>query len=125
VVYEREEDISVGASWDIMVQLPNLDDLRLYGSVAGRGVPLGIGIALRGRFGGRLQLADGPSNEDVINMLLEIPTGLHFTEVQISWAYKSLLSTLRLTGACGKNLVKLLYSAFAYGMSHSSRSGRF
>jgi len=110
---------------DILAQLPNLNNLSLSGYVAGSRVPRGIGTALRGRFGGQLELVDGPAHEDVMNMLLEIPTGLHFTELQIFWARKSLLSTIRLAEACGETLVKLSYSTSVNGTSNFFRSGRF
>ena len=95
--------------WDILVQLPNLDDLKLSGSLAavGRGPFPGIETALGWRFGGQLQLSEGLAHEDVMNMLLEIPTGLHFTEVKVHGTRDCLLSTARLAEACGETLVKL------------------
>jgi len=56
-----------------MAQLPNFDL-----SLAGYLIPVskeelpGIGMVLRGRFGGRLLLRDECAHKDVINMLLEI-----------------------------------------------------
>jgi len=97
-----------------MVHLPNLDDLLLWGSlvaVGGRTSLPRIGAILRGRFGGQLGLLGGLASEDVVNMLLEIPTGLRFTEVQIRGTCECLLSVLRLAEACGKTLVKLSYAA--------------
>ena len=97
---------------DIMVQLPNLNDLSLAGHIVpgDRSVLLGIGMALRGRFGGKLRLHKGGSHWDTVKMLLEIPTGLHFTEVEIRAKY-GCLSTMRLAEACSKTLVKLTYTA--------------
>jgi len=72
----------------------------------------GIGTVLRGEFGGQLQLLrlKRHADTDVMNMLLEVPTGLHFAEVHILGVYECLPPTVRLAEACGKNLVKLTYS---------------
>ena len=96
---------------DIMAQLPNLDNLELLGSILGTGVKPspGIGTALRGRFGGKLRLHGRYVNEDITNMLLEVPTGLHFTEVRIHAIRERLLSTVRLAEMCAETLVKLSY----------------
>ena len=106
---------------DIMAQLPNLDNLSLSGSLAAmdrRELP-GIGAALGGRFGGKIALRDGCVQEDVINMLLEIPSGLRFTEVGIHCTGDRLPLAVRLAEACGKALVKLSYTAM-FCKSHSS-----
>lgn len=97
---------------DLMAHLPNLDTLSLSGTLvtADRRVLSGIGTELRGRFGGQLRLLDGYADEDVMNMLLEVPTGLRFTEVQIrGWYFERLRSTVRLAEACCKTLVKLSF----------------
>ena len=96
---------------DIMAQLPNLDDLVISYSLSevDRGKLPGIGTVLKGRFGGRLILHD--AGEDVVNMLLEIPSGLHFAGLEIHctgdrfpcWA-------VRVAEACCKTLVKLSYT---------------
>ena len=100
---------------DALAQLPNLDSLSLSGSLnpMGKRALLGIGVPLKGRFGGRLQLLEGfaPSHEDVVNMLLEIPTGLRFTEIRIRGACECPLPIVRLVEACGTTLVKLSYTA--------------
>ena len=71
---------------DIVAQLPNLDGLSLLGphkAVAERALP-GIGVTLRGRFGGQLRLVGpGYAGEGVMGIFLEVPTGSHFTEVQV------------------------------------------
>ena len=97
---------------DILAQLPNLDNLSLVGfldAVERRAFP-GIGTVLRGRFGGRLRLVNGYAEECVMNMLLEAPTGLHFTELHVRGVHESFPSTVRLAEACGKTLVKLSYT---------------
>jgi len=97
---------------DIMAQMPNLDDLGLLGPFAEtdrRKLP-GIGTVLKGRFGGRLMLRD--ADEDVVNMLLEIPSGLHFVELEIYCTHSRLPPwAVRFTEACGKTLVKLSHTA--------------
>ena len=104
---------------DIMVQLPNLDDLSLSGSLvaADRNTSPGIGAALRGRFGGQLRLLEECADTDVINMLLEVPTGLRFVEVQIHGTYEHLSSAAGLAEACGNTLVKLSYVITIHGKS--------
>ena len=54
------------------------------------------------------------SDMDTVNMLLEIPTGLHFTYVR-SWACSS--STVRIVEACSKTLVLLVYVIHNEGKS--------
>jgi len=101
---------------NILAQLPNLDDLSLSGTL----VPLsrrqlgGIGTDLRGRFRGRLRLFEEHAGKDVVDMLLEVPTGLHFTVVEIRGMGECLFSTARFVGACCKTLVKLTYTVSSY-----------
>jgi len=111
---------------DIMAELPNLDSLWLSGPllVDGR-VSQGIGTALRGRFGGKLRLCNRYAGESVTNMLLEIPTGIHFTEFQIECPRVLLPSNVRLLEACGKTLVKLSYMVDLERKSHSFWPSRF
>ena len=94
--------------WNIMAQLPNLDDLALSGfrtRVRERVLPK-IRTPQRGRFRGRL-LLPGYFGKDVMGMLLEIQPWLRFTEVEISYGRDLFLSTVRLVEACDKTLVKL------------------
>ena len=97
---------------DIIAQLPNLDNLELSGPLApvDRGKLPGIGTVLKGGFGGRLVLRGTCVSEDVINMLLEIPSGLRFAELEIHCTQNPLPSVIRLAEACGKTLVKLSHS---------------
>ena len=109
--------------WHVINQLPNLDNLTL--SVALPTVDKknlrGIGTFLKGRFGGRLWL-HGIYNSTCVgiaNMLLEVPTGLYFTEMDLRGTDRSLLSTVRLVEACHKTLVRLSYMIDEYGKSCS------
>ena len=110
---------------DIMAQLPNLDSLWLSGALFADGrVSQGIGTVLRGRFGGKLRLCNRYAGEHVTNMLLEIPTGVHFTEFQIECPRKLLPSNARLLEACGNTLVRLSYMVDFERESHSFSSAR-
>ena len=106
---------------DILVQLPNLSDLLLVGHIipVDKRMLLGIGTALRGRFGGKLQLYRGSACRDTVDMLLEIPTGLHFTEAEIGGRYECLISTVRLAEACSETLMKLTCTVDLRRKSHS------
>ena len=94
---------------DIMAPLSNLDDLTLMGSLVpvDRGELPGIGTVVRGRFGGKLKLRGDFIGEDVVNMLLEIPSGPRFTEVQTYSTRECVPSAIRLAEACCKTIVKL------------------
>ena len=105
---------------DVMTQLPNLNDLTLMGSfvkVDRRELP-GIGKVVKGRFGGKLKLCGEYAGEDAANMLLEIPSGLHFTEVLIHHTPDYLPSAVRLAEACCKTVVKLSYPVVFSGEPH-------
>ena len=98
---------------DIMSQLPNLDDLSLSWSYPERRdrALLGTGRVLRGRFGGKLELLRGCAGDpDVVDMLLEIPTGLHFIEVNIQNTHECLFSAVTLANVCAETLVKFSYT---------------
>ena len=102
--------VSLLAIWDIMVRLPNLDDLSLWGPFIqmNGGAFLGIGTVPRGRVGGKLVVRDVHyGNRGVINMLLEIPTGLHFTKVEVDRARDFIPSVIRLAEVCRKTIVEL------------------
>ena len=98
---------------DIMAQLPNLDDLAVYGTLAnedGRTLS-GIGTVLKGRFSGRLMLHYPCAGEDVTKMLSEIPSGLCFAKLNIFCTRNSLHSlAVRLAEVCGKTLIKLSHT---------------
>jgi hypothetical protein len=115
----KADTVPLALSRDVLIQLPNLDDLSLSGfldTAEGDALP-GMGTVLRGRFGGQLRLLDGQADEDVVNMLLEVPTGLHFTELHIRGTHESFLPTVRLAEACCKTLVKLSYTVSIHGKS--------
>ncbi|KAF9781852.1 hypothetical protein BJ322DRAFT_249912 [Thelephora terrestris] len=99
---------------NVMAQLPNLDSLTISGSLRAmdRKKLQGIGKVLKGKFCGRLQLKRLSKNTDadIANMLLEIPTGLYFTEMDIHGTYYCLLSTAKLVEACAQTLEKLSYA---------------
>ena len=103
---------------DIMMQLPNLDSLWLSGPLIGVVSP-GIGTILKGKFGGELRLSSRYTGESITNMLLEIPTGIHFTEFQIESPRMDLPSNVKLLEACGKTIVKLSYMVDSERESHS------
>ena len=114
-----ENSISLRQIREVITQLPNLDDLYLSGalSVTDKNQIRGIGTTLTAKFRGRLQLctvSPGCSHTDIVNMLLEVPTGLHFTDVH-SWACVS--STVRIVEACSKTLMKLVYVIYSEGES--------
>ena len=91
----------------IIAQLPDLDNLLLSGSLVRGDKPPVIEAALKGRFSGRLRLVG--ELESFVHMLLDIPAGLHYTEVQVHSIHERVLSTVRPAGACGETLEKLLY----------------
>ena len=103
-------------------------DLSLSGTLPAMDVTelLGIGTGVRGRFGGRSILSGEYADEDLVNMLLEIPSGLRFTEVRIRCAPDDLLSAVRTAEACSKTLVKLSHMVNVDRESHPfSQSGWF
>jgi len=115
--------------WDIIAQLPNLDDLSLSGSSFSSYSEIALpepGIPQRGRFGGRLLLRGGYASQDVMDGLSEIPVGLRFTEVEIFCGGDLLLSAVRLAEACGKTILKLSQTVDFFCKPHPfSRSNWF
>ena len=106
---------------EVMVRLPNLDSLVLSGFPApvDKSALVGIGTVLRGRFGGELQLLGAYAGRGVVDMLLEIPTGLHFTDVQVENTRECLLSAVKLAEACSETLAKLSYTISFHRESRS------
>jgi len=108
--------------WDVLMQLPNLDDLSLSGSLAPADMEVlpGVGKTMRGNFGGRLLLRGGYACENIINILLGVQSGLHFTEVQVDCTRDCLPSVVRLAEACDKTLMKLSHTVVSHCKSHPS-----
>ena len=91
-----------------IVRLPSLNSLKLVGILSGEEFPLGFGNALKGDFRGQLQLYADLAHRDVFNMLINIPIGLHFTNlhiVEVDGRYFQ--DALRLMGACKHSLQTL------------------
>ena len=113
--------VTVAEIRDIMALLPNLDNLSIRGPrlPVDRRELAGAGTDLRGRFGGKLELRNVRyDNKDVMSILLEIPTGLRFTEVEIEWTRNCLPSVVRLVQVCHKTIVKLSHTVTYYGKPH-------
>ena len=118
--------ITLAGIMSIMTGLPNLDNLSLSGTfLLNRFLSLEDGMDPRGRFGGRLRLIGGLAEETLMETLLEIPTGLRFTEVEIRCTRNVLLPTVSLVEGCSKTLVKLSYTISLYSKYRSSRSNLF
>jgi hypothetical protein len=102
---------------DILAQLPNLDNLSLVGfrETVERRARSGMGTVPRGRFGGQLRLVNDYADKDVMDMLLEAPTGLHFTDVHVCGTHKNFLSAVSLAEACGNTLIRLSYTVSILG----------
>ena len=119
--------LAIKTSWislleirDIMAELPNLDSLWLSGALDEDGRRFQrIGTILRGRFSGKLRLCYTAAGESVTNMLLEIPTGIHFTEFQIECPRSFIPSNIRFLEACSNTLVRLSYMVDFERKSHS------
>ena len=112
----------------ITAQQSNFDNSLLFGSLVwvDKRVLFGIGAILKGGFGGQLRLFGGNASGGVVDTLLEVPTGLHFTEVQVRTRHECLLSTVMLAEACAKTLVKLAYTiSFNCESCSFSRCNRF
>ena len=105
---------------DIIAQLSNLDDLELSGFAGEdrRKFP-GIGAVLKGKFSGRLMLGDACADDSIINMLLEIPSGMRFTKLEFDCTRNLLPSSaIRLAEACAKTLLKLSHTVGLYCKSY-------
>ena len=110
--------------WEIVAQLPNLDDLSLQGRFiqADRSALLGIGTVPRGRFGGKLVLRNvyGAGRGHI--EFLEILTGSPFSRVEIDYAREYIPAVIRLVEACSQTIVKLSLNVRYSGKYHSSSS---
>ena len=108
---------------DVMAQLQHLTDLALSGSLGtmNRSSLGGIGTILKGEFSGKLRLLKMPADDlkDVISLLLEVPAGLRFIELEVHSVRGCLLPVVRLAGACGGSLVKLSYTVDDHGEANT------
>ena len=95
---------------NILVALPSLNNVSLSGSllVTSRDTLRGMGTVLRGDFGGRLRLIK--ETTEVAHILLAVPTGLHFTKVEVLGMHECLITTVMLAEECGRSLTKLTYT---------------
>ena len=114
---ETQVWVNLGQLQGLMGMLHNLDDFQLSGSISEteEGTMPGPGTTLRGGFRGKLRLIDKCANEDVMNMLLGSPTGLHFAEVHVHPRRECLISTVRLADACRETLTRLRYTVAFHG----------
>ena len=102
----------------VMQQLPNLDNLSLLSQEWGGPIPPGTGKLIQCRLNGKLRLRRQLAHHDLLNTLMEIPTGLQFTEVEIRDARMNCLpATLKLLGTCHDTLTKLHFSTLVQGDS--------
>ena len=109
---------------DVMALLSGSGDLALSGPLVwtDKRALLWIEAVLRGKFVGELGLFGEHVAGGVVDTLLDIPTGLHFTELNIHSLRECLLSTVRLTEACSKTLVRLVYRVSLHCKSHPRSS---
>jgi len=105
----------------VMQQLPNLENLSLMSMEWGGPIPPGTGKLIQGRLSGKLRLRRRFAHHDLLNMLMEVPTGPQFTEVEIRDARMDCFpATLKLVRACQCTLTKLHFSALILGNSSPS-----
>ena len=107
---------------DLMAQLPNLEDLSLFGAVEEGGAPPPeLGKVLKATFSGRLYL-HASGIDGIVDMLLEVPTGLHFTKISILDERECRFLVVRLAETCRETLVELIYDDLTNGKSSPSPS---
>jgi hypothetical protein len=103
----------------VLQQLPNLENISLRSTEWAGMIPPGAGVLIQSRLGGKLRLRRRFAHRDLLNLLMEIPTGSQFAEVEIRDSSMSCFpATLKLVEACQHTLTKLHFSAFVQG--HSS-----
>ena len=106
----------------VMQQLPKLDSLSLMSMKRGGPIPPGTGKLIKCRLGGKLRLRRQSAHRDLLNMLMEVPTGPQFAEVEIRDASMDCFpATLKLVRACQDSLKKLHFSTVVLGISSPSR----
>lgn len=104
---------------DVVVQLPDLDHSSQSGSstTESRKSLRRLGAAIRVGFGGRPRLRDESTDDEVLNMLLEVPNDLHLTEVCVYADRDCHLSTVKLAKAGRKAFAMLSYGGSIHGES--------
>ena len=96
----KDAEIPLDQIHATLARLPSLNDLTLDGVLSDGEFPLEFGSALEGDFHGALRLHIGLTHRDVFNMLTNIPTGLHFTKVDIVMDGKFFSNVVKLVEAC-------------------------
>lgn len=105
----------------VMQQLPNLDNLSLMSQEWGGPILPGSGRLIQGRLSGKLRLRRRSAHRDLLGMLMEIPMGPQFTEVEIRDArIHCFPATLELVKACQDTLTKLHFSTLVMGNTSPS-----
>ena len=101
----------------VMRQLPNLDDLSLMSHKWGGPIPPGTGKLIQCKLNGKLRLRRQSAHQDLLNMLMEVPTGPQFAEVEIRDARMECFpATLKLVMACQDTLTRLHFSTLVQGI---------
>lgn len=102
----------------VIQQLPNLVNLSLMNTRWGGPIPPGTGKLVPGRLSGKLRLRRQFAHRDLLNMLMEVPAGPQFTEVEIRDAWMDCFpASLTLVRACQDTLTKLHFSTLVLGTS--------
>lgn len=102
----------------VIQQLPNLDNLSLMSVEWGGAIPAGTGKLIQSRLNGKLRLRRKLAHRDLLNMLMDVPSGPQFAEVEIRDASMNCFpATLKLVNACEDTLTKLHFSTLVQGSS--------
>jgi hypothetical protein len=102
----------------VIQQLPNLENLSLMSAEWDGAIPAGTGKLIQSRLNGKLRLRRKFAHSDILNMLMEVPTGPQFAEVEIRDASMNCFpAALRLVRACQDTLTKLHFSTIVQGSS--------
>lgn len=100
----------------VIHQLPHLDNLSLMSEEWGGAIPPGTGNLVQSRLSGKLRLHRKSARCDLLDMLMEVPTGPQFAEVEIRDASMNCLpAALKLVRACRSTLTKLHFSTLVQG----------
>lgn len=100
----------------VIQQLPNLDNLSLMSSEWGGTIPPGAGKLIQSRLSGKLRLRRKFAHRDLLIMLMEVPAGSQFAEVEIRDSSMNCFpAALKLVGACQDTLAKLHFSTHVQG----------